>query len=205
MAALVPPVIASGSLSKVPQPVLAAEPDLVLRPWTRADAPMIVDAFSDPAVRHWSLRSVDSVAEAEQLIDGYAQGWQAESSATWAVVTLAGEVLGRVALRAVDLEMGQGEVAYWMRPAARGRGAATAGVRALNAWAFEAGFHRLWLIHSTRNEVSCRVAQKVGFMPEGTERSSIRHTDGWHDMHVHALINPSSEVGPAPRVGQAPV
>ncbi|SDL38427.1 GNAT family N-acetyltransferase [Nonomuraea jiangxiensis] len=199
MPSLVPPVIAAGSLNNVPQPVLKAEPDLVMRPWTRADAPVILDAYSDPAVRHWAVHSVDTIAEAERLIDGYAEGWRTESSANWAVVTAAGEVLGRVALRAIDREMGQGEVAYWMLAAARGRGAATAAVRALSAWAFEAGIHRLFLMHSTRNEVSCRVAQKAGFMPEGTERSSILHTDGWHDMHIHALINPLPEIGFQPR------
>lgn len=78
-----------------------------------------------------------------------------------------------------------------MRAAARGRGAATAGVRTLSAWAFGVGVHRLYLNHSTMNEASCRVAQKAGFALEGTRRSAQLHADWWHDMHLHALISPS--------------
>ncbi|SEH01245.1 Protein N-acetyltransferase, RimJ/RimL family [Nonomuraea solani] len=190
---LVPDLIAPGTLSGVPQPVLTAGPGLLLRPWTAADAPMIVDAFRDPATRHWHCRSVESVAEAEELIDGFTRGWRTETSATWAVVTAGGEVLGRVALRAIGTAKGEAEVAYWMRAAARGRGAAPAGVGAMSAWAFGVGLHRLILNHSTRNEASCRVAQKTGFELEGVRRSAELHVDGWHDVHLHALIGPSDQ------------
>lgn len=33
-----------------------------------------------------------------------------------------------------------------------------------------------------------RVAEKAGFALEGTMLSALIHTDGWHDMHVHALL-----------------
>jgi len=32
------------------------------------------------------------------------------------------------------------------------------------------------------------VAVKSGFEAEGTERGAELHTDGWHDMHLHARI-----------------
>ena len=98
-------------------------------------------------------------------------------------------VLGRIALRAIDTEQGRAECAYWIRPEARGNGLAGRALSALAAWAFdEVGFHRLSLVHSTANEASCRVASKAGFVPEGVERSSVLHSDGWHDMHVHSRI-----------------
>ncbi|NRQ32160.1 GNAT family N-acetyltransferase [Nonomuraea sp. NN258] len=188
----IPPVIAPGTLNAGPQPVLTAADGLRLRPWTPADAPAVVDAFRDPATRHWHVRAVDTLAEAAALIDGYTEGWRTERSASWALVTPADDVLGRVALRHLDLWQGEAEVAYWMRAAARGRGAAPAGVRAISAWAFGAGMHRLFLEHSTANPASCRVAAKTGFELEGTKRSAHQHTDGWHDVHLHALINPAA-------------
>jgi len=98
-------------------------------------------------------------------------------------------VIGRLALRAIDTGQGRAECAYWIRPEARGNGVAGRALSALAAWAFdEAGFHRLFLVHSTANEASCRVASKAGFVPEGVERSSVLHSDGWHDMHVHSRI-----------------
>jgi RimJ/RimL family protein N-acetyltransferase len=44
------------------------------------------------------------------------------------------------------------------------------------------------LNHSTRNNASCRVAVKSGFLLEGTKRSDAVHSDGRHDMHLHARI-----------------
>lgn len=192
MPELVSPVIAQGTLSRDPQPVLVVSDELVLRPWTRADAPMVIDAFRDPATRHWHARSVESVAEAEELIAGYTEGWRTETNATWAVATAAGEALGRMALKmtAGGMEHGEAEIAYWMRAAARGRGAATSALRVLTTWAFGIGFHRLHLQHSVENAVSCRVAEKTGYALEGTLRSAVLHPDGWHDMHLHARINP---------------
>ena len=38
------------------------------------------------------------------------------------------------------------------------------------------------------NTASCRVAGKAGFHLEATLRSVLLHSDGWHDMHLHARI-----------------
>ena len=71
------------------------------------------------------------------------------------------------------------------------RGAASDATRAVSGWAFESiGLHRLELLHSVQNVPSCGVAGRAGFVLEGTRRSSL-HADGWHDMHLHALINPA--------------
>ena len=189
MPKLVSPVIAAGSLSADPQPVLTSETGLLLRPWVVADAPMIIDAFRDPAIQHWHTRTIGSVSEAEDLIDTYAQGWRTESSAQWAVAAPDGDILGRVALCDIHLETGEAEVGYWVRAAARGRGAASTGVRILSSWSFAVGFHRLFLHHSTANPASCGVARKAGFTFEGTKRSAGLHSDGWHDLHLHGLIS----------------
>ena len=66
---------------------------------------------------------------------------------------------------------------------------ASRALTALSVWALGgAGFHRLHLDHSTRNGASCRVAGKAGFLLEGTKRSAAVHSDGRHDMHLHARI-----------------
>ena len=189
MPKLVAPVLAAGSLREAEQPVIAGA-GLLLRPWVPADAKWIVDAFRDPAVQHWHSRTVESIGEAEELIDRYAQDWRAESAANWAVVAPDGEVLGRVALCGIHLESGEAEVGYWVRAAARGRGTASTAVRTLSTWSFSTGFHRLFLHHSTANPASCGVARKSGFVLEGTKRSALLHSDGWHDLHLHAAISP---------------
>lgn len=60
---------------------------------------------------------------------------------------------------------------------------------ALTTWVFEsAGFHRIEVRHSAANPASCRVAERAGFPLEGVMRGQALHTDGWHDMHLHARV-----------------
>ncbi|MFC7219131.1 GNAT family N-acetyltransferase [Streptomyces polyrhachis] len=192
MPSLLPPVIPAGSLAAAGQPVLPAADGLRLRPWRPSDAPVFVSAFADPAIRRWHARSVDSEEEAREMIAGHPGAWEEERRAEWALEDAAGKVVGRAALAGgmgMNLHDGLAEVAYWILPEARGRGIAPRAVEALTTWAFEtAGFHRLELAHSVHNTASCRVAEKTAFPLEGTLRSALRHTDGWHDMHLHARV-----------------
>ena len=183
---LVQHVLPAGSLSRRPQPVLPAG-DLRLRPWEPGDAPALVAAYADPGVQHWNGASLDE-AEAQAYAQTWAEHWRAERRAGWAVVR-GDELAGRITLRGIDHEQGCAEVTYWVVPAARGTGVAAAAVAAVTGWAFEAGFHRLELQHSTRNPASCRVADKSGFALEGTRARSLLHDDGWHDMHLHGRLS----------------
>jgi RimJ/RimL family protein N-acetyltransferase len=183
-----PPTIASGTFAGTPQPVLSAPGGLRLRPWETTDAAVFLTAYRDPAIRHWHTRQPQSEDQVREWFDQYRRDWTAETGAHWAV-TCGGDVLGRLAMRGWNLDDGVAGCAYWVLPAARGAGVASRALTALSGWALgEAGFHRLELGHSTRNERSCRVAIKSGFVLEGTKRSDAVHSDGRHDMHLHARI-----------------
>jgi RimJ/RimL family protein N-acetyltransferase len=180
------PVVPAGSLSRAGQPVLPAA-DLRLRPWAADDAGALLTAFADPVIQRWHARSVESRQEAVEMIAGYNQGWRDETDAHWAIT--GPEVLGRVALRLIDLTEGTASLAYWVTPAARGRGTAVRAVVAASAWALdELGLHRLQIQRSVSNDPSCRVAEKAGYTFEGIRRSAVLHPDGWHDMHPHARV-----------------
>jgi len=179
------------------QPVLSND-SVTLRPWTHQDVHAVLEAFREPNIRRWHVRGIDSESidgesEAIAWIDGWLEGWRAEKDASWAVTTQSDDAAcGYIALRGVDLEFGHAQITYWVLPASRGQGVATSSCLALAEWAFnELGLHRLSLIHSTANAISCRVAVKAGFEYEGTFRSALLHMDGWHDMHGHARINDS--------------
>ncbi len=76
-----------------------------------------------------------------------------------------------------------------MLPEARGGGVVVEATRRISQWALEdLGLHRLRLCHSTANPASCRVAEKAGYSFEGTQRGALLHEDGWHDEHLHALV-----------------
>jgi RimJ/RimL family protein N-acetyltransferase len=186
MPRLTVPVVPAGSLRQAQQPVLQAG-DLILRPWAEADADALLTAFADPEIQRWHARTVESRPEATAMIARFNRAWQQETAAHWAIAGPA--VLGRVGLRVIDLDEGTTEIAYWVTPAARGRGVAVRAARALSDWVLgELGLHRIELQHAVANTASCRVAAQAGYAYEGTRRSSVLHVDGWHDMHVHARI-----------------
>lgn len=187
---LAPPAINDDALAALVQPTLDVEGCAALRPWRTDDAASVVEAFQDPSIQRWHVRRADSVSEAEQWIDRWHEAWIARSDCTWAIVDRrSDELLGRIALKAIDKQDGVADLAYWMVPAARGRGICPNAMAAVSGWAFDCvGLTRLQLEHSTLNDASCRAAYKAGFIAEGIRRQSARHADGWHDMHVHSRL-----------------
>jgi len=186
--ALVESSVPAGAISARPQPHLTG-PTVALRPWTDQDVPVLVAAYGDPDIQRWHCRSLDP-DEAVTVVRRWVEAWRSETGASWAVTGReSADAVGRVGLRALSLEDGVAEVAYWVLPAARGRGVARAAVDTLAGWAFDdVGLQRLELRHSTQNARSCRVATATGFTAEGTLRASALHSDGWHDMHLHARL-----------------
>jgi RimJ/RimL family protein N-acetyltransferase len=180
------PALLKGALCGRAQPELHAD-DLVLRPWQERDAPEVAAAYQDAEIRRWHARTMTE-EQAHAWVLSWAARWQAETGAGWAV-TRAGRLVGRVGLGGVHLDDAWAQVAYWVVPQARGCAVAPRAVRALAAYAFdEVGLQRLELEHATGNPASCRVADKAGFRLEGTKRRQALHLDGWHDMHLHALL-----------------
>lgn len=192
---LVAPDIAQGSLRSFQQPTIEVSDTLQLRTWTIKDVPAVMAAYVDPDIRHWHPRSLDE-NEAAGVIADWCSRWEREVGADWAIISISdGAVLGRIAVREINLEEGHGEFSYWVLPNARGRGVAGLAVETVSAWAFEEiGFHRLELRHAVHNLPSCRVAAKSHFELEGTLRSVFLLADGWHDAHLHARINPKENV-----------
>jgi RimJ/RimL family protein N-acetyltransferase len=191
---LITPALPAGSLRGDGQPELAAG-DLTLRPWRLGDAAAVRAAFDCPSIQRWHVRRMDGDAEARAWIDGWTGRWAAESDGSWAVVDRDDRVAGQVGLRTVNLFEADAQLSYWVLPAARGAGVAGRAVAALTRWAFgSVGFNRLTLMHAVANQASCRVAAKTGYRLEGELRRAMLHADGWHDVHLHALL--SDERGP---------
>ncbi|MGH3638541.1 MAG: GNAT family N-acetyltransferase [Mycobacterium sp.] len=187
---LVSPAIAVGSLSESAQPSISVSAEATLRPWMPRDAPALVAAYADPAIQRWHVKRMDSTDEASGWIDRWRSYWTDETEAHWALVSSSDELLGRMALKGLNLEDGKAGLAYWIVANARGRGLCTKAALSLSNWAFqEHGFHRIGLEHSVANTASCRVAVKAGFRAEGTRRGAGFHADGWHDMHLHGRLS----------------
>ncbi len=190
MPRLVDAVVQLGALSGTDQPQIPIDGQLLLRPWDEADISAVVAAYAEEDIQAWNLFSMND-AEAREWIRSWSAAWNAETDACWAIAEKSDRsVVGRVALRHLQLSAGSAEVTYWVAPHGRRRGVASVATIAVSQWAFGSlGLHRLELLHSIHNVPSCGVAVRAGFVLEGIRRSSLLHADGWHDMHLHALIN----------------
>ncbi|MFE3884778.1 GNAT family N-acetyltransferase [Streptomyces lydicus] len=176
-------------MAKMKQPVLGLPSGLELRPWRLSDAGALVAAGRDSGVRQWNRLLVATPEEARRRIERMRERWRAELSAIWAIAHPDGEALGLIGWGDIDLAGGSAEIVYWILPSARGGGAVVEATKRVSEWALnDLGLHRLRLCHSVANPASCRVAVKAGYALEGTMRSALLHADGWHDEHLHALV-----------------
>lgn len=90
-----------------------------------------------------------------------------------------GRVLGGAGFHVRDWERRVFEVGYWLRPTAVGNGHATAAVRLLVNMAFrDLTASRVELVCDANNESSRRVAERAGFVFEGTLRNRFRAPGG---------------------------
>ena len=117
------------------------------------------------------------------------QDWT-DSECCWGVFDTMGDVLGGISLFAIDAQQCSGQVGYWTLPQARGRGVATAALKAASGWAFgQLQLHRIELFHAIDNPQSCAVANRAGFTLEGELRQSYLYHDGTRrDEHLHARL-----------------
>jgi [ribosomal protein S5]-alanine N-acetyltransferase len=143
--------------------VATVDEELAVRPWQPRDVATVREAFAVPDTQRWHMRSIDDGDEALQWISEWGRRWDAERDAGWAVTRADDQVVGQVSLRTVMLFAAQAQLSYWVLPAARGTAVAARATRCIVRWAFDVlGLHRLFVVHSTANPASCRVAVDGG-------------------------------------------
>jgi RimJ/RimL family protein N-acetyltransferase len=173
------------------QPSLSVAGNVVLRPWRPEDAPQLLLAQRDPAVRHYAGRLLEDRESALAALQRWVRDWYDAAGAAWAVTAPGSSILGMVRFGLVDPKLGTGSVGYWLLPEARGRGIASAALRRTTSVVFERlEWHRIELYHAVENERSCGVARRAGYLAEGVMRAAMRYpADGrWSDEHLHARL-----------------
>ena len=157
-----------------PDPPLS-DGTVLLRPWTERDVPDIAEACRDDEIARWldQVPQPYTAADAREYVAMTRQGWKDGSMSAFAITeALTGDVLGSIGLHWLDPGQHAGEVGYWVRREARGRGVATRALRLASEWAIETcGLERLQLRADVLNEASQRVAENAGFQREGVLRA----------------------------------
>ncbi|GAA1745585.1 GNAT family N-acetyltransferase [Luedemannella helvata] len=177
------------------QPTLSATTrsgeTITLRPPAERDLADIVAACRDPESIRWT-----TVPEPYGRTDGdffirehTAAQWTAGTGMVCAIADPAGRYAGSMELRVSGDRLELGDVGFLLAPWARGRGYASAALRALTRWGFEAcGLARIEWRAYVGNDGSRRVAEAAGFVVEGVARDGCRARDGYVDAWVGALL-----------------
>jgi RimJ/RimL family protein N-acetyltransferase len=185
-----------------PQPVWR-EDAVTLRLFADRDIPDIVATCRDPETVRWTTRGLDyGEADARQFLAHARGSWTAGEEGVWAMC-LPGDDRwsGAMSLRIDRSDRRLGDVGFVCAPWARGRGLTTAALHVVCRWAFaELDLARIeWRAH-VGNDASLRVAQKVGFRVEGTQRARLAQRGERRDAWVAGLLPADL---PAPLAGES--
>ncbi|BCJ52090.1 hypothetical protein Asp14428_35650 [Actinoplanes sp. NBRC 14428] len=148
------------------------------------DVDELVAGYNDPEMRRFMpmLPAPFTRAHAEEYVTDLAPRLFAAGGGFYAVTDpVSDRMLGGIGLDRVQPGRAQAEIGYWTAARARGRGLATAAVRALSEHAFHTGLARLELLTQRENVPSQRVALAAGFQPEGVRRAALPGHDGERD------------------------
>jgi RimJ/RimL family protein N-acetyltransferase len=141
---------------------------VTLRAWRKADASELVNCLDgDPEITRW----LDQVPQPYRTKDALAYIRGIGESAFAVTDAESGRILGSIGVRFSDTR-DVGEIGYWLRLDARGRGLITRALRLVSTWAFGRGdVKRLQLRADVDNAASRRSAENAGFQLEGVLRS----------------------------------
>jgi RimJ/RimL family protein N-acetyltransferase len=181
------------------QPRLAGGPVTLRRPVAK-DEPGIAAAYRDPeSVRWFGGPGPYTDAHAAQYVrDHVPTEWARGVEAIFAVVDADDAYAGSVDLRVSPTDPAVGEAGYLIAPRARGRGYATAALRAVSRWGFDAlGLARIECRAEVGNYASRRVAEKAGFTFEGVQRAGIDRNGTRRDTWVAARVAADRAVDPS--------
>lgn len=182
-------------------PLLIELPDrlegerVVVRPWEEADNPGLWDAI-DSSREHlapwmpWLESNVNPDNSLQYIRRARAQWLLREDLPVAIVERDTGQIVGGSGLHRINWTYRLFEIGYWVRADAVGKGYATETVQLLARLAFdELDANRVELAIDTTNVASLRVADRLGFVLEGTLRRRLLAPGGEPaDMHVLALL-----------------
>jgi RimJ/RimL family protein N-acetyltransferase len=122
-------------------------------------------------------------------LERYEEGRRDGTREGFAIVDDQGMFLGLALAFAIDREGRELELGYLVAPEARGRGVASEALRQLTEWAErELDPLRIELQISADNVVSKRVAERAGYVYEGTRRSVHFKQGVRQDMEVWSRV-----------------
>ena len=160
-----------------------------LRSWSLEDAPEIfavVDANREH-LRAW-FPWVDRTTGPVQIAEFIEASRKRDDAREGNGIYVDGALVCSAGLTWATEEM-QGEIGYWLKADAQGRGSVNRATRALTTYGIqEAGLHRTMIKAAVENTRSRAVAERLGFVQEGILREGGNTALGRVDLVIYGLI-----------------
>jgi len=160
---------------------------LLLRPWRDTDTPAQGEGPDAASLRFMPAGAQPGADDFAAWLARRRREMATAADLHWCIADLAtDEMLGNVQIFRMGPAEGrfQGELGYWLRPAARGRGVSGEAVVTVVAHAFRPvadgglGLVRLHAGTDSDNHVSQAVLRSAGFTQWGADHRAWRRTDG---------------------------
>ncbi|NLU76713.1 GNAT family N-acetyltransferase [Streptomyces sp. HNM0575] len=176
------------------EPITLSTERLLLRPFDDRDVEAVRSACQDPDIVRWiPVPDPYGRKEAEEFVLGVnPSGWREDTMYNFGIFTKQGELVGSmglVRLGALRAPERQAELGFWTVKEQRGKGYTVEAGHAVIDWAFSTlKAERLEWVAEAGNEASRRVAWRLGFVMEGTQRAKIVHRGTRRDAWVATLL-----------------
>lgn len=131
-----------------------------------------------------------AIEETREFFLSVEQWWQDETQFVFGIFdSSSGVVRGGAGLNQIDRRHQVGNLGYWVRTGAAGRGVATTAARLVARFGFaEAGLRRIEVLAAVGNTASQRVAEKLGALREGVLRRRLLLQGQSHDAVIYSLV-----------------
>lgn len=173
-----------------PDTTIELDGGMVMSSLTVDDAPALVDAFADEKLRRWLPVPSPYTLETATRWCGSASVEMRESGTGFVLaVRQGGVVIASVDAKRVDWRARTLELSYWTVAEHRGRGVMTMAVARTAEWLIaDLGFQRVELRVAPGNAASLAVAERAGFVREGTARNAGFTDAGRVDLVIWSRI-----------------
>lgn len=164
---------------------------LRLRGFRDGDLQDFFELHADPRVmRYWSFPAWTDPEQARERFASALAGHDAERLLCWTVAdTTSDRLMGSVTLFAINRTQGRAEIGYALRASHWGRGHAGNALRMVLDHAFGMlALRRIEADADPRNERSCRLLERLGFVREGLLRERWQVAGELQDAAFYGLL-----------------
>jgi ribosomal-protein-alanine N-acetyltransferase len=169
---------------------------LLLRELTELDAPTLLEQRSDARIFKYLEREPDTtIAQTLALLDLIKRNVTENKGITWGIVRpeTPDVLLGTIGLWRMIPEHHRSEIGYALHPDYWQQGIMSEAMAAVLAFGFEAlKLHSVEANVNPRNQASCRLLEKHGFVQEAYFRQNYFFRGQFLDSSIYSLLTPEA-------------